>query len=197
MNEFVGQPVSIFNLVPKSINRFKTILLEFWLYILHLIGHIPSHSIRKFFYILSGVNLPWNSTIHMGANFFKPSGISIGHDSIIGSNCFLDGRAKLSIGNHTSLASEVMIYNDEHNIHSEKYENSFGQVSIGDYVFVGPRAIILPNVTVGNGAVIAAGAIVTKNIPPLEVWGGIPAKKITDRKTKQLNYWLGRPMLFQ
>lgn len=197
MNEYVGQKVNLGNLIPKTINRLATVGLEFWLFILRLVGYFPSHLVRKFFYNLSGMDLPFDSTIHLGANFFNPSGIKIGHDSIVGSRCFLDGRAALTIGNHSSLASEVMIYNDEHDIHSDTYDNSFGPVTIGDYVFVGPRSIILPNVTIGNGAVIAAGAVVTKDVPAFEVWGGVPAKKISDRRVKKPSYTLGRVMLFQ
>ena len=197
MNEHVGQKVSIINIIPKSINRISTTFLEFELLFLKYVGFIPCHFIRKFFYILSGLNMPLDSNIYMGANFFNPSGITIGHDSLVGSSCFLDGRAPLTIGNHTSLASEVMIYNDEHSIHDPNYGNSFGPVTIGDYVFIGPRAIILPNIKIGDGAVIAAGAIVTKNIPPYEVWGGVPAKKISDRNIKNPNYKLGRAMWFQ
>ncbi len=197
MNEHVGQKITLQNFAPKVLNRLNTIFLEFWLYVLRLTGHIPSHSLRKIVYVCSGIKMPFDSTIHLGANFFNPNGITIGHDSIVGSRCFLDGRAPLTIGNHTSLASEVMVYNDEHNIHSPKFDNSFGPVSIGDYVFIGPRVIILPNVTIGNGAVVAAGAIVTHDIPPKEVWGGVPAKKITNRHVTNLNYHLGRPMLFQ
>jgi acetyltransferase-like isoleucine patch superfamily enzyme len=197
MNEHVGQKLNIANFIPKVINRFRTVVLEFELYLLRLIGHIPSHVIRKFFYVISGINIPFDSTIHMGARFFNPEGITIGHDSIIGNNSFLDGRALLRIGNHTSMASDVMIYNDEHNIHSPRYENTFGPVTIGDYVFIGPRVIILPNVTIGDGAIVAAGAVVTKDIPPFEVWGGVPAKKITNRNLKNPQYTLGRVMLFQ
>lgn len=197
MNEYVGQKVTPINFVPKVINRLKTIYLELLLLVLKYVGFIPIHTIRKTFYILSGINIPMDSNIYMGANFFNPSGITIGHDSLIGSNTFLDGRAPLTIGNHSSLASEVMIYNDEHNIHSQNYENSFGPVTIGDYVFIGPRSIILPNIKIGDGAVVAAGAVVTKDIPAYEVWGGIPAKKISDRGVKNPNYKLGRAMWFQ
>ncbi|MFZ2153263.1 MAG: acyltransferase [Microgenomates group bacterium] len=197
MNEYVGQPITLKNIVPKFSNRLMTIFLEFWLYFLKLVGLIPFHSVRKFFYILSGIDMPLDSAIHMGANFFKPSGIKIGHDSIVGSNAFLDGRAPLNIGNHSSLASEVMIYNDEHDIHSPNFKNSYGPVSIGDYVFIGPRSIILPNVKIGNGAIIAAGAVVTKDVPPFEVWGGVPAQKISNRQLKNPHYTLGRVMLFQ
>jgi maltose O-acetyltransferase len=157
----------------------------------------PFHFIRKTIYILAGIKMPFDSNIYMGVNFFKPSGITIGHDSLIGFGSFLDGRAPLTIGNHTSLASEVMIYNDEHNLNSPNYENSFASVNIGDYVFIGPRAIILPGVNIGKGAVVAAGAVVTKDIPEFEIWGGVPARKISDRQIKNPQYKLGRPMLFQ
>jgi len=90
-----------------------------------------------------------------------------------------------------------MIYNDEHDIHDPNYSNSFGPVIIGDYVFIGPRSIILPSVKIGKGAVVAAGAVVTKDIPDFEVWGGIPAKKISDRNIKNPSYKLGRAMWFQ
>ncbi len=181
----------------KIITRLKTILLEFWLMVLRFVGFIPIHFIRKFFYIISGVKMPFNSTIHIGANFFKPSNITIGHDTIIGDHCFLDGRAPLKIGSHVGIASQVLIYNDEHDINSLDYSNSFGPVEIGDYVFIGPRAIILPNIKIGKGAVVAAGAVVTKDIPDFEIWGGIPAKKINDRQNKNPNYKIGRAMLFQ
>ncbi len=197
MEDRNGKELSFNQIIVKIFIRIKTILLEFWLMILRFIGFIPLHFIRKFFYLLSGVNLPWDSTIHIGANFFNPSNISIGHDTIIGDHCFMDGRAPLKIGNHVGIASQVLIYNDEHDINSPDYGNSFGPVEIGDYVFIGPRAIILPNTTIGKGAVVAAGAVVTKNIPDFEIWGGVPAKKISDRKIDKPNYKLGRAMLFQ
>ncbi len=197
MKDRSGQQLPFSNIVKKVVIRLKTILLEFWLMILRWIGHFPIHSIRKFFYLISGVKMPFSSTIHMWANFFNPANITIGHDTIIGDHCFLDGRAPLKIGNHVGIASQVLIYNDEHDINSPDYANSFGPVTIGDYVFIGPRAIILPNITIGKGAVVAAGAVVTKNIPEYEIWGGVPAKKISDRKIKTPSYKLGRAMLFQ
>lgn len=181
----------------KIITRFETILLEFWLMVLRFVGFIPIHFIRKIFYIISGVKMPFDSTIHIGANFFNPSNITIGHDTIIGDHCFMDGRAPLKIGSHVGIASQVLIYNDEHDINSLDYGNSFGPVEIGDYVFIGPRAIILPNIKIGKGAVVAAGAVVTKDIPDFEIWGGVPAKKINDRSNQKPNYKVGRAMLFQ
>ncbi len=181
----------------KITNRLNTYFLEFWLMILRWVGHIPFHSIRKIFYIASGIRLPWSSTIHMWANFFNPENIAIGQNTIIGDHVFLDGRAPLTIGDHVDIASQVLIYNDEHDVNSPNFGNSFGPVTIKDYVFIGPRAIILPGVTIGKAAVVAASAVVTKNIPDGEIWGGVPAKKISHRKIKNPTYKLGRPMLFQ
>lgn len=197
MKDRVGKDLTQKDIFQKIIIRIQTICLEFWLMILRFIGFVPLHFVRKIFYLASGVDMPWNSTIHIGANFFKPSNITIGHDTIIGDHCFMDGRAPLKIGNHVGIASQVLIYNDEHDINSPDYGNSFGPVEIGDYVFIGPRAIILPNIKIGKGAVVAAGAIVTKDIPEFEIWGGVPAKKISDRKIDNPNYRLGRSMLFQ
>jgi len=197
MQDRNGQELNSNQVLFKIFNRIKTVCLEFWLMILRFVGFIPLHFVRKFFYLISGVKMPWDSTIHIGANFFNPSNISIGHDTIVGDHCFMDGRAPLKIGNHVGIASQVLIYNDEHEINSPDYGNSFGPVEIGDYVFIGPRAIILPNIKIGKGAVVAAGAVVTKDIPEKEIWGGVPAKKISDRKIDKPNYKLGRAMLFQ
>jgi acetyltransferase-like isoleucine patch superfamily enzyme len=197
MKDRSGNNLAFLEIFQKTVTRIKTIFLEFWLMILRFVGFIPLHTVRKIFYLASGIDMPFDSTIHIGANFFNPQNITIGHDTIIGDHCFLDGRAKLTIGNHVGIASQVLIYNDEHNIHSDNYDNSFGPVEIGDYVFIGPRAIILPDIKIGKGAVVAAGAVVTKNIPEFEIWGGIPAQKIGDRKNKNPNYKLGRAMCFQ
>lgn len=197
MKDRTGNNLNSKQIFQKVIIRIKTIFLEFWLMVLRFVGYIPIHSIRKIFYIASGIDMPFSSTIHIGANFFNPSNITIGNDTIIGDHCFMDGRAKLTIGSHVGIASQVLIYNDEHNINSDNYENSFGPVEIGDYVFIGPRSIILPNIKIGKGAVVAAGAVVTKDIPEFEVWGGVPAQKISDRKNKNPTYKLGRAMLFQ
>jgi maltose O-acetyltransferase len=133
----------------------------------------------------------------MWANFFDPTNIDIGADTIVGDHVFLDGRASLKIGSHVDIASSVMIFNSEHDLESEDFKARVEPVTIHDYVFIGPRVIILPGVTVGRGAVIGAGAVVTKDIPEFAIVGGVPAKVIGERKNKNPNYKLGRPRLFQ
>ncbi|OGC96816.1 hypothetical protein A3C34_00505 [Candidatus Amesbacteria bacterium RIFCSPHIGHO2_02_FULL_48_21] len=181
----------------KGVNRIKNILLDFELFILYLAGLVPSHWFRLEVYRLAGLKIGRGSTIHMWARFYQPKGIAVGSDSIIGDHVFLDGRDSLKIGNHVDIASEVMIYNSEHDINSEDFHASNSPVEIGDYVFIGPRVIIMPGVKIGTGAVVAGGAVVTADIPEFAIVGGVPAKVIGERRNKKPNYKLGRARMFQ
>lgn len=181
----------------KITNRVYSYFADMGLFILNLVGYIPFYTLRKIFYKMAGMKIGKGGVIHMGAKFFDPSNISIGLGSIIGGGVFLDGRARLSIGKQVDIASEVMIYNSEHDINSEDFRPVFGDVLIGDYCFIGPRVIVLPGVTIGEGAVVAAGAVVTKDVKEFDVVGGVPAVKIGERQLKTPNYRLGRARLFQ
>ncbi len=192
-----GQKLSLKEFLFKIINRIKNIFLELLVYFLHLIGNIPSHHLRRFFYRLGGVKIGKGSTIHMYTRFYQPKNISIGNDTIIGEFAVLDGRDKLEIGNHVAIASQVMIYNSEHNINDNHFSPKNEAVIIDDYVFIGPRVIILPGVKIGKGAIVAAGAVITKDIPPSAIVAGVPAKTIGERKIKGLNYQLGRARWFR
>ncbi len=133
-----------------------------------------------------------------------PAHISIGEDTLIGEKASLDGRKQLShssgglyIGNHVDIASEVMIWTSEHDVQDPEMNPIEQAVTIEDYVFIGPRAIILPGVTIGRGAVVAAGAVVTKSVEPDTIVAGVPAKPISKRQITEYRYRLGRPRLFQ
>ena len=192
-----GKELTLGEAVGKVINRIKNIWLELIVFKLHLVGCVPLHCYRKFVYRLLGIKIGRGSTIHMKARFYNPRNISVGEDTIIGEGAVLDGRDVLSIGNHVDIASEVMIYNSEHAINSETFSATLAPVKIEDYVFIGPRAIILAGVTIGRGAVVGAGAVVTKDVPPFAIVGGVPAKIIGERRNKDLHYRLGRARLFR
>ncbi len=190
-----AKPLTASQVFQKGVNRVYNIFLDFELYLLYLVGYIPSHAIRNFFYKLTGMKI--DGVLHMWARFYDPSNIEIGSDSIVGDHAFLDGRAKLKIGNHVDIASEVMIYNSEHDVSSEYFSDRIEPIEIGDYVFIGPRAIIMPGIKIGKGAIVAAGAVVTHDVPEFVIVGGVPAKVIGVRKNKDLHYRLGRARLFQ
>ena len=181
--------------------RIKTVFWELICWKLAVTGYFPSHYLRRFVYRFWGIKIGSGSTIHMGAHFYYPPNIKIGEDTIVGERAVLDGRAKLTIGNHVDIASEAMIYNSQHDLNEENFagvEKAVKEpVTIEDYVFIGPRAIILPGVTVHKGAVVAAGAVVTKDVPEFTIVGGVPAKEIGQRENKNPNYKLGRAAWFR
>ena len=90
-----------------------------------------------------------------------------------------------------------MIYNAEHDVNDPDFKALRAPVEIGDYVFIGPRAIILPGVKIGRGAVVGAGAVVTRDVEEFEIVGGVPAKVIGERKIKNPSYKLGRTAWFR
>lgn len=182
--------------------RIKTVFLESVNgFLIWIVGFIPSHHIRRFFYRLAGMKIGSGSTIHMAASVYNCSGISIGNDTIIGEWAVLDGRDKLTIGDHVDIATGVMIYNSQHDSAEEDFADPekvvLKPVNIGDYVFIGPRAIILPGVNIGKGAIIGAGAVVTKDVEEYKMVGGVPAKEIGERKNKSPQYKLGRAAWFR
>lgn len=197
MKDKTGRSLTNEDVINKSINRIFNILLEFEIFLLHIVGYVPSHHVRRFFYRVAGMKIGRGSTIHMGTKFFEINKIEIGDDSIVGEGSFLDGRDKLHVGNHVDIASEVMIYNSEHDVNDSHFKAVTSPVIIEDYVFIGPRSIVLPGIKIGRGAVIAAGAVVTKDVKEYEIVAGVPARMIGERGNKNPSYILGRARWFR
>ena len=85
----------------------------------------------------------------------------------------LDGRkAKLIIGANVDIAQETNIWTLEHEVNDNMHKVNGADVIIDDHVWIASRVTILPGVHIGRGAVIAAGAVVSKDVPELEIWGG-------------------------
>ncbi len=192
-----GNNLSFNEFTRKFVSRLINILLEFQVFLLHLVGHIPSHHLRRAYYRLAGLTIGKGSTIHMGLTLYNPQNISIGDDTVIGENAVLDGRERLVVGNHVAMASQVMIYNSQHEINDEFFTPSNAPVIIEDYVFIGPRVVIQPGVKIGKGAIVAAGAVVVKDIPAFAIVGGVPARIIGERQLKDLHYKIGRARWFR
>jgi len=197
LKDRMGRELTFGEVVSKVASRFYNYLADLGLFWLHLACFFPSHHVRRLLLRLGGAKIGRGSAIHMGCHFFSVKNLEIGQDSIIGQGAFLDGREALIIGNHTDVASEVLIYNSEHDINAEDFIAINAPVEVGDYVFIGPRAIILPGVKIGRGAVVAAGAVVTHDIPDFTIVGGVPAKTIGERKLVNPQYKLGRARWFQ
>ncbi len=113
----------------------------------------------------------------------------IGKNSIVNQNCRLDNRGGIEIGENVSISPHVHILTADHDLASPGFEGSERPVRLGDRVFIGSRAIILPGVTLGEGCAVGAGSVVTKDVAPGAIVAGVPAKVIGQRPA-HLNYEL-------
>lgn len=126
-----------------------------------------------------------NINIERCANFGAGTGISIGNNSGLGINCRI--RGPLEIGNDVMMGPDVVIITSNHDISRTDVPMRLQgtlpskKVIICNDVWIGARVVILPGVTIGNGCVIAAGSVVTHDIPDYVIAGGIPAKVIRSR----------------
>jgi acetyltransferase-like isoleucine patch superfamily enzyme len=123
--------------------------------------------------------------------------ITIGDHCFINPGCLLDGRfGKIVIGNNVDIARESWIFTLDHDPHDDYHRLRSGDVYIEDYVWIASRVTILPGITIGRGSVIATGAVVTKNIPPMSIAGGVPAAIIGTRKSALKYNITFRPYLY-
>lgn len=158
------------------------------------ICRLPSHTLRKTFLRNLGAAIEKDVAFYSGAEVRSPRALSIGSGTSIGHDAILDARYGLKIGKNVNLSSQVMIWSAQHDYRSSSFASMGGAVTIEDYVWLGPRVIVLPGVTIGKGAVVAAGAVVTKDIEPYTVVAGVPAVKIRNRPTT-LDYIPGKDLL--
>lgn len=149
---------------------------------------IPFYAIRRFFLRQTVGRLGDRSFIALGVEIRNGKNIQLGEGSVLNKKVLLDGRGgKLTIGNNVDIAQEVNIWTLSHDPQDDYHGDKGGDVTIEDYVWIASRATILPGVRIGRGAVVATGSVVTKDVPPMTIVAGVPAKKIGDR-TSGLKY---------
>jgi acetyltransferase-like isoleucine patch superfamily enzyme len=153
----------------------------------YIISNIPSWRIRKLHYQLVKIEFGKHSIANMGLYLFGPKNIKIGDNTHINKGCFIDGRGGCTIGNNVSISHNVSIVTGSHDVNNRFFAEKYLPIVIDDYVWIGINVTILQNVHIGKGAVVAAGAVVTKDVSPYTIVGGVPAKVIGQR-SKDLEY---------
>lgn len=162
--------------INQKYQLFKTEVIRPW------ILSIPSRRFRMRYLRRILGKIGENVSILRQLKLLYPKGISLGDRVIINQDVLLDGRGGLEIENDTDIATNVMIWTMDHDPNSENHESRPRKVHIGHHVWIASRATILPGVTIGNGAVVAACSVVTKDVPPNAIVAGVPAKVIGERK---------------
>jgi acetyltransferase-like isoleucine patch superfamily enzyme len=170
----------------------------------HVIAHIPSHTIRQMWYRrVLGWRIGPRATILMGQHVqmagVRSSGmkVSIGKGSVINHGCLLYTTGGLVIGENVSISSGAWLVTGTHDMNDPLFPDRYLPIVISNYAWIGARATVLAGVTIGEGAVIMAGAVVTRDVPPHAVVGGVPAKIVSHRTQQNFSYELNFSALFE
>lgn len=143
----------------------------------YIFTHIPCHALRLLaLRKILGIKVGKDTFIHLGCVFIG-NNISIGDNTVIGRRCCIGG-GEIHIGSSVAITAEVYIFAASHAKDSPDFEGTYAPVIIDDHAWLGVRSIVLLGVHIGKGAVLGAGSVATKSIPPFTVYAGSPAKKI-------------------
>ncbi len=161
-----------------------------------LLAHLPSRRLRQLALHWWIRRCPGSVNVQLHCRFLHGPGIRIGQRSVINFGTLLDGRRyPITIGADVSIGPEASILTLGHDPRSPLFADRGGPVVIGDRAWIGYRAIVLPDVSIGEGAVVGAGSVVSRDVPPYAIVAGNPARVIGERPrglTYTLNY---RPFL--
>jgi acetyltransferase-like isoleucine patch superfamily enzyme len=168
----------------------------------YVVSRIPSFTVRHVWYQrYLGLKLGDEARIHLncflwhyGPGQMRRVGARIGERTWVTRRCCLDLRGGLEIGTDVSISPEVMILTSAHDPHHPEFELTLAPVVIEDHAWIGSRATIMPGVRISRGAVVAAGAVVTRDVDALTVVGGVPARPIGVRNPSAVHYRLSGPL---
>jgi maltose O-acetyltransferase len=164
----------------------------------HVIARLPSYRLRHAWYRrVLGAKIGRGSAVQLGCRvwFYGPGqvrrgGLRIGERTLINRDCTLDARGGLDIGDDVSVSAEAMLLTVGHAYDRPGFLLEERPTVIGSKAWIGVRAVVLPGVTVGRGAVVGAGAVVTRDVAPLTVVSGAPARVTGRRPSGGLEYQL-------
>lgn len=140
--------------------------------------------VRKYFMVLFGAKIGRGCGINQGVRIWAPWNLEMSDYASLGPrvNCY--NVAKIVIGSHATISMDAFLCSASHDIGSAGFDLIAEPILIGDAAWVCARAIVMPGVRLGEGSVVAAGAVVTKNIDPWTVVGGNPSNVIKKRVLK-------------
>lgn len=185
----------IFSLFMALLNRLsfiKKLLLSIYYlftdyFLNHIISHIPFWQVRKMYMLICFSTIKKRSQIDMNCTILDTCKLKIDTYTHINRDCLLDARGGLRIGSKVSISQRVALVTGSHDVNSSDFDYKSKPIVIKDYVWIGVNATVLGGVVIGEGAVICAGSVVTKDVEPYTIVAGVPARKIGERD-KNLSY---------
>jgi len=176
-----------------AIDFFGCFYLATWNWIF---SYIPSYLLRgiilRRFY---GVKMGRNVNVHIGVKFLKPWGVTIGDNVNIQMGSFIDGRGGVVIGDNVDITLYVKLLSQQHDMQDGLYTTISLPISIANNCVIGSYSLLLPGVSLGEGAVIGAGSVVPKSIPEWSIAVGNPCV-VKKKRNSAIQYQVGYKRFF-
>jgi acetyltransferase-like isoleucine patch superfamily enzyme len=151
------------------------------------IGRLHGLGLRLYLYRRIGMKVGRGCVIRRGVYLGSPNELEVGDGSFIGrASLYCTGGVR--IGRNVNVSDGVVVVTAKHDVNSPRFEAKYLPIKIEDWAWLATNAIVLAGVTVGEGSVVAAGAVVTKDVFPYTIVGGNPAKPIGERKKQKFDY---------
>jgi putative colanic acid biosynthesis acetyltransferase WcaF len=150
-----------------------------------LIAHMPATQLRTRLLRSLGAELGPHVYIFGGTEVLASNRLTIAGNCHIGRYCQIDARGGLQIGRNVVIASHVILVTADHDINDPSFRGRLASITIGDRAWIASRATVVKGVNIGEGAVIAAGSVVTSDVPPWAIVAGVPARVVGERSRDQ------------
>jgi acetyltransferase-like isoleucine patch superfamily enzyme len=148
-----------------------------------VVTHIPARWVRLRYLRMMGARIGDHSTLFRGCRILAPQRLVVGQRCAIAWAVVLDARGGLTFEDDVVVASDCQFITAEHDISRPDFADVYAPIVVGRWAWIGTRAMVFKGVTVGEGGVIAGGAVAVRDVPPYTVVGGVPAKPIGKRAT--------------
>ena len=156
----------------------------------HVVNRIPFAGPRMRAYAALGVRLTTGSgVIMLGTEVFAPRKLELGAGTIVGPRCLLDARGGIRLGDDVNVSGRARFMTAKHDVLDPDFEAVFEPAVVANRVWIAMGATVLGGVTIGEGAVVAANATVTRDVEPYTIVAGTPARAVGER-TRDLRYHL-------
>jgi len=160
----------------------RRLAYDAYLRLVNVLLRVPGHRVRRLVFVrLVRADAAGDVSLERGVRVTEKGGVTVGEHTNINTGVVLDGRGGLEIGSKVNISPEALILTAEHDPRSPDFGGVTSSVVIGDRVWIAARAMVLPGSRVGEGAVVAAGAVVRGEVEPWSIVAGNPARKVGDR----------------
>ncbi len=175
------------------INKYRSIKSKLkpgweWWFTNSFLYNFPSKRFRNYMLRKMGMTFLGDARIYAGFHIRNPRGIVLGNGVSIGPKVLLDGRKGLTIEEGVVIGYGAIIWTLNHDYNDIHFCGKGAPVTIGRRAWICSNSIIMPGITIGEGAVVASGAVVTHDVEPYTIVGGVPAKVIGKRAEKEYDY---------